>query len=139
MPVVNAGVPGEVTAEGLKRLPALLDKHSPVLLILCEGGNDLLHKVDLDVIRRNMLSMVRMARDRACDVILLAPPAPGLLLSAPAFYREIAEQVYVPLEDEILPEVLGDPALKSDPIHPNARGYRRIAEAVYHLIVVSQW
>ncbi|MEA3507534.1 MAG: arylesterase, partial [Synergistota bacterium] len=117
----------------------LLDQHLPALLIICEGGNDLLHKVDLEVIRSNMLSMVRTARGRACDVILLAPPAPGLVLSAPAFYGEIAEQEYVPLEDEILPEVLGDPALKSDPIHPNARGYRRIAEAVYELIVASQW
>ena len=44
--VVNAGVSGEVSAEGARRLPGLLDQIKPELLIICHGGNDILRKLD---------------------------------------------------------------------------------------------
>lgn len=130
--VINAGIPGEVTAGGLARLGETLEDVRPQLLILCLGGNDMLRKLDLDEAARNLEKMVQMSREQGVPVLLLGVPRPGLfgLESAP-FYFELAERMELPLEADIIPRVLSDNRLKSDPIHPNADGYRLIAEAIH--------
>lgn len=136
--VVNAGVPGERTAGGLARLPGLLARERPALVILCLGGNDLLRKVNPAVIKTNLRQMVSMARNAGAQVVLLGVPAPtpGLFgLSAAPIYRELAEELALPLEEKAIPEILADRTLKSDPIHPNAKGYRQLAEAIRVLLV----
>jgi lysophospholipase L1-like esterase len=60
--------------------------------------------------------------------VLIGTPEPGLFVTPPAFYAGIAEEFGLPYESAVIGEVLRDAALKSDPIHPNARGYRVIAE-----------
>ena len=136
--VVAAGVPGEVTSEGLERLPEVLDEHQPQLLILCLGGNDLLRKMDETALASNLRAMVKLARDRGIAVVMLAPPRPALLASsAPEFYGQIAKDMKLPLEGEVMKQVLSDNSLKADLIHPNAKGYARIAEAVAKLLKSS--
>ena len=51
--VVRAGIPGEVTAQALERLPAALEEHAPRLLILCIGGNDFLRRLGNAQAERN--------------------------------------------------------------------------------------
>jgi lysophospholipase L1-like esterase len=126
--VIRAGVPGEVTAQALARLPGALEEHSPRLLLLCIGGNDFLRRLGNDQAERNVRAMVKLARSRGIDVMLIGTPEPGLTVTPPAFYRAIAEEFALPYEAGIMGEVLRDASLKSDPIHPNARGYRVIAE-----------
>ena len=126
--VVGAGVPGEVTAQALERLPAALDEHAPRLLLLCIGGNDFLRRLGNAQAERNVRAMVQLAKGRGVAVLLIATPEPGLLPSPPAFYAAVAKDLGVPYEDGVIAEVLKDASLKSDPIHPNARGYRVIAE-----------
>lgn len=128
--VINAGVPGEISVEGARRLPDLLDKHKPQLLLLCHGGNDLLRKLDRQQLRDNLRRMVEAADQRGIPVILIAVPQFGLLLDDAALYQEVAGELQVPLVTDILAELLADPQYKSDPIHPNAAGYRKLAEAV---------
>jgi lysophospholipase L1-like esterase len=132
--VVSAGVPGEVSAVGLARLPAILDRVQPQLLILCHGGNDLLRQLDTSALAGNLRAMVRLARDRGIPVVLIAVPKPGLFPSAHPIYAEIAAEMGVPIEQGALAEILTDNALKSDPIHPNAKGYARLAERVAELL-----
>ena len=62
--VVNAGVPGEVSADGARRLPGLLDEHQPDLLILCHGGNDMLRKLGQEQLRENLQRMFEAANQR---------------------------------------------------------------------------
>ena len=126
--VVRAGVPGEITAQALARLPGVLDEHAPRLLLLCIGGNDFLRRTGRVQAEQNVRAMVKLARSRGIDVLLIGTPEPGLLVTPPAFYADIAEELGVPYEAGVIGEVLKDAALKSDPIHPNARGYRVIAE-----------
>jgi lysophospholipase L1-like esterase len=126
--VVRAGVPGEVTAQALERLPQALDEHSPRLLLLCIGGNDFLQRLGTAQAEANVRAMVKLARSRGVDIVLIGTPEPGLTLAPPAFFAAIAADFRLPYEDAALTQVLRDNALKSDPIHPNARGYRVIAE-----------
>lgn len=126
--VVRAGVPGEVTAQALERLPQALDETQPQLLLLCIGGNDFLRRLGNAQAERNVRAMVALAKGRGIGVLLIGTPEPGFLPSPPAFYAEIAKDLRVPYEGEAITAVLKDASLKSDPIHPNARGYRVIAE-----------
>jgi acyl-CoA thioesterase-1 len=132
--VIAAGVPGEVSQEGLARLPEALDEFKPQLLILCHGGNDFLRQLGEQNAAANVRAMVKLARDRGIAVVLIATPKPGLLPSAPEFYAEIAKEFGIPLEDGALKKALTDNALKSDLIHPNASGYARVAEAIAQLL-----
>jgi len=135
--VVNSGVPGEVTGEGLSRLPEVLEREKPALLILCHGGNDLLRRLDQKQIANNLRAMIRLARERGVAVVIIAVPSPGIALSPPPFFREIAGEMKIPCEENALAMVLSDGSLKSDYIHPNAAGYRRLAESIAALLKKS--
>ena len=126
--VVRAGVPGEVTSQALTRLPAALDEHAPRLLLLCIGGNDFLRRLGNQQAEQNVHAMVKLARSRGIDVLLIGTPEPGLVISPPGFYARIAKEFRLPYEESVIAEVLKDEKLKADPIHPNAKGYRVIAE-----------
>jgi len=135
--VWNAGVPGEVSATGLARLPSAIDEYQPKLLILCHGGNDLLRRMDEGQTAENLRGMIRLAKQRGIDVVLIGVPKPGLFPSPPDFYAEIAKEFGLPYEDAALKAVLRDNELKSDLAHPNVRGYARLAEAVAALLKKS--
>jgi acyl-CoA thioesterase-1 len=133
--VINAGIPGEVTAGGMRRLPALLDRYKPGLLILCHGGNDLLRKINSGIIRTNIETMISGASQRNIPTLLIGVPQPALMfLEAAAIYNNIAEEHDLIYEGKILPEVEADNRLKSDRIHPNAEGYKRMADAINQLL-----
>jgi len=132
--VVRAGVPGEVTAQGLVRLPQVIEEHRPALVIVCLGGNDMLRKLDEAQIRSNLRQIIRSLRDRGIAVVLVGVPKPALLTSAAAFYGELAKDYRIPYEGKILNHIMHQLDLKSDAIHPNAKGYRRMAEAIAELL-----
>ena len=128
--VVRAGVPGEVTAGGLNRLPGVLDEHRPRLVIVCLGGNDMLRKGLPADIEANLREILKLIKARGADAMLVGVPAPGLITSAPKFYEKLAQEFHIPYEGQVVTSVLYKPELKSDPIHPNAAGYRKMAEAI---------
>lgn len=132
--VIVAGVPGEVTADGLARFPGTLDSYRPDLLILCHGGNDFLRKLDMRQAADNVKGMVRIARDRGVKVVLIGVPRLGLKPAPPRFYRQIAREFNIPYEGEILKKILSDGSLKADYIHPNAQGNRKLAESIAALL-----
>ena len=132
--VVRAGVPGEQTAGGLARLPGVLDEHQPRLVIVCLGGNDMLRKQPQQNVESNLRQILRLIKSRGIDAVLVGVPAPGLITSAPEFYEKLAKEFGIPYEGKIVTSVLYQPDLKSDPIHPNAGGYRKMAEAIADLL-----
>ena len=133
--VVNAGVPGELSAQGLERLPKALEEHRPALVILCHGGNDFLQKRDPAETRRNVSRMLRLAKESGAQAVLIGVPPLGLFLRKTApLYDEAAREAGVPFEGRVLPGILKDGSLKSDYVHPNEKGYQRLAEAVAGLL-----
>jgi acyl-CoA thioesterase-1 len=132
--VIRSGVPGEVTEESLVRLPEVLDEYSPKLLILCIGGNDFLRQLSEKQAAENIRAMIRLAKERGVDVVLVGVPKFGIMVSPPDFYKQIAEEFHIPYEGGIMHKILLSRELKSDGIHPNASGYRLFAEAVAALL-----
>lgn len=132
--VVRAGVPGEVTAQGLRRLSSVIEEHRPRLVIVCLGGNDMLRKVADAEIKQNLRAIIRTIKERGIAVVLVGVPKPALLTSAPEFYAELAREFGIPYEGKVVTSVLYSPDMKADPIHPNAKGYRRMAEVIAELL-----
>lgn len=132
--VIAAGVPGEVSATGLERLPEALEQTQPKLLILCHGGNDFLRKLPETQAAANVRAMVKLARDKGVEVVLVGVPKLGLTGSPAGFYADIAREFRIPYDGDVLKKVLTDNALKSDWVHPNAKGYARIAESISDLL-----
>jgi lysophospholipase L1-like esterase len=133
--VVNAGVSGEVSAQGRERLPALLDELKPQLLILCHGGNDILRRLPKEQAVENLRAMIEAARERDIDVVLIGVPELSLLLpDSEPYYERLAEEFSLPFDGDTLPKLESQREYKADPIHLNGSGYRLLAEAVYELL-----
>jgi lysophospholipase L1-like esterase len=132
--VINAGVPGETSGEGLRRLPEALAAHQPRLVLLCLGGNDMLRGLDPAQTAGNLRAMVRLARAQGAAVALIGVPEPKLFSGPPGYFADIAAEFALPYEGEVFDEVLKTRALKSDPVHANAAGYRRVAERLAELL-----
>ena len=133
-PVVRAGVPGEVSAGGLARLNDVIASHRPKLMIICLGGNDLLRKIDEGETRANLRAILRTLQLQNIAAVQIGLPRPALLTHAPPFFGEVARGFAVPYEGKIVTDILFQPDQKSDPIHPNPKSYRRLAEAIAALL-----
>ncbi len=125
--VVNAGVPGEDSSAGLRRLPAVLAKHKPNLVILCSGGNDMLQKQSKVKTKMNLNSMISLIQNAGAEVVMVGVPEPGLLLKVPSMYEELAKDYELPFDSKTVKTILSTSSLKSDLVHPNAEGYRLMA------------
>jgi acyl-CoA thioesterase I len=132
--VINSGVPGETSTEGLQRLPAILAKHRPRLVLLCLGGNDTLQRLDPKQTAHNLKAMARMVKERGAAVVLIGVPDRNLFGGVPNYYADIATALDLSYEGEVMNEVLRDRALKSDHVHANSAGYRRIGERLAVLL-----
>lgn len=135
--VYNQGIPGEISADGLKRLPTVLAEIRPDLVIICHGGNDVLRRLSVKQTEQNLRAMIALVRDFGAEVIVIAVPKFGLFPKAPDYYEVIASELEVPVEMEILSELESDNTKKSDQVHFNRVGYREMAEAIEQLLLNS--
>ena len=132
--VINAGVPGEITEQGMVRLPGLLEQHKPDLVLISHGGNDILRKVDARTTKQNLRQMILDVRASGAEVVLIAIPKLSLFASAAPFYEILSESLDVPVELDIITSLQKSPKYKSDTIHFNVEGYALMAEAVETLL-----
>ena len=129
--VINSGIAGETTTEGLQRLDAVLVRYQPELVILLEGGNDILQNVPASIIQENLSKMIEMAKARGIAVVLVGVPEKRLFAGTAPLYIELADTWQIPLEESIIARLMMRTSMKSDPVHFNERGYQALAEAIY--------
>jgi acyl-CoA thioesterase-1 len=135
--VINAGVSGDTTAGGLRRLENALEGDVRILVVAL-GGNDALRGLPAEQTQANLVQIVQTARERGVMVMLAGMEAPPNLgeeyqvrfraafLEAAKISREI---VYIPF---LLEGVAGNPDLnQADGIHPNKAGAAIIADNLY--------
>lgn len=132
--VVNAGVSGEVTAQGVQRLPLVLETHEPDLVILMEGGNDILRNLNQAQTKANLAKMIEMIRLSGAEVVLMGIPEKNLFSNSAGFYEELAREHNVVFDGETMSDLLKTRSYKSDSIHLNNEGYRVLAETIYELL-----
>ncbi|WP_246624978.1 arylesterase [Oceanobacter mangrovi] len=134
IPVAGEGVSGETTAEGLLRLPETLDRWQPKLVILMEGGNDILRNYPVSETRANLAQMIEIIQARDIPVVLLGIPRKRLLSDSAPFYKELAEQYELVLEEDLVAGLIRSPSMKSDAVHFNEAGYQKLAEGIAELL-----
>ncbi|VAW47203.1 hypothetical protein MNBD_GAMMA03-1524 [hydrothermal vent metagenome] len=135
--VVNEGVSGEVTREGVLRFSAVLERHQPQLVVLFEGGNDLLRNVPAIEIEKNLAQMIAIAQAQQVSVLLIGMPEKKLFSNTAPFYKKLSKQWQVPLEADIVGHLMIRASMKSDYIHFNEKGYQKLAKAIYEKLQVS--
>lgn len=134
--VVNAGVPGHVSAQALERLPELLQEHKPALVLVSIGGNDFLRRLPETDTSSRVRAICEQARASGAQVLLVAVPRPSLVgavarsLDDHPLYATLAKELQLPLHANGWSDVLSDPALRADPIHANAQGYEKFAQGL---------
>lgn len=135
--VINEGISGNTTEDGLQRIDKVLAHYKPKLVILCLGGNDFLRKKSNNETKNNLLTITDKIKQSGSQVVLVAVPAFGIFLGDAELYAEIAEQTQVALLKDVLSDYLSDRTLKSDTIHLNKQGYHKLAEAIKQFLIAA--
>jgi len=134
--VVNAGVSGDTSAGGLRRMEWVL-KLSPEIVIVALGANDGLRGLPAVAMRDNLRAIVQRARSAGATVLLAGmrvPPNYGADYAQEfeKVFHDLARETKVPLIPFLLEGVAGEVRLNlADGIHPNAEGQRRVAQHVW--------
>lgn len=135
--VINAGVPGDTSAAARDRLAALLAQYQPDLAIVELGGNDFLRRHKESVTREALGEIIARLREEGMPVVLVAVPrlsllraSTGTLADHPLYEDLAADSDGVLLVPDLLSEILSQDHLRADEIHPNAAGYRALADGL---------
>lgn len=127
-PVINAGVPGDTTAEALERLARDVLAQSPDVVLITLGGNDLKNGVAKDIAFENLKKIVESIQEQGARVIIGGLKFPLRDRGYGKAYKKLADETGASLIPNILEGIFGNRDLMSDPIHPNAKGYQIMAE-----------
>ena len=134
--VINAGVSGDTTSGGISRLPRLLKKYSPEILILELGGNDGLRGTSLKAIEKNLRDMINSAQRSNITVLLIGvqlPPNYGMLYTKgfEEIFSDLAKEYSLDLIQGSLKTMVNEGLMQSDGIHPNVLGHQQIEDIVW--------
>lgn len=129
-PIINAGVSGDTTESALDRIDSAVLDRDPRIVIVGLGGNDFLSNVPIGTTENNLRAIVRRIEGAGAMVILLGFRFPTLGPSYEKMYARVAKEEQCLLVPDMLDGIMSDPSLKSDEIHPNAKGYAIMAERV---------
>lgn len=135
--VVNASISGETTSGALTRLPGLLQKHRPGVVVIELGGNDALRGLTPAQLKGNLEKMIQLSQQAGAKVLLLGidvPPnyGPAYRERLKASYADLSRQYKAALVPFFLEKVALQPGLmQADGLHPTAAAQPRVLETVW--------
>ena len=138
--IINASISGETTAGALTRLPGLLEKHRPSVVVIELGGNDALRGLTPAQLQGNLEKMIVASQKAGAKVLLLGidvPPnyGPAYRQRLRQTYAGLAKQYDVPLLPFLLEGVALKPNLmQADGLHPTAAAQPQVLENVWPLL-----
>src|SRR3990167_5861788 len=134
VPIVNAGVSGSTTGDTLLRINKDVLSKNPSIVIIELGSNDLLEHVDIEVSRRNFDLILSKIKPTGAKIVILGVKFFLFSKKYEIDLRDLAKKYDATYVQDILEGVIGDQSLKFDDLHPNARGYQKIAEKLTPII-----
>ena len=142
--VTNGGVSGDTSAQALARLPELLREHTPRLVIISIGGNDFPRRQPDNETRTNIRAIIQACKTAGAETILVGVPGVGVgaALGYPGdhkLYADLAQAENIPYYTDGWSKILGNDALKSDQVHPNAAGYEAFTRDFAAWLKESGW
>ena len=141
--VVNASISGDTTAGGLARLPALLQKHQPALVVIELGGNDALRGFSLKMTESNLTGMISASQKIKASVLLIGMQVPPNYGTAYAqdfsrMFQTISQKQKISLVPFLLKGIAdaSDPTalFQADRIHPKAEAHPQILANVWPVL-----
>ena len=134
VPIVNSGVSGITTREALLRIDKDVLRKNPSIVVVELGGNDLLQLVDINVTIRNYDSILSKIKPTGAKIVILEVKLILFDKKYETDLQSVAKKYNATYVPDILEGVITDESLKFDDIHPNAKGYQKIAEKLIPII-----
>ena len=134
--VINASISGETTDGGLRRLPDLLDKHEPDIVIIALGGNDGLRGFQPDAIKQRLAAMIELAQPTAQVLLLGIEIPPNYGAAYTTAFRNIYSSLANDYNTALLPFMLdnvydAEGMMQADGLHPTAKAQPRILDNIW--------
>ncbi|WDP91169.1 MAG: arylesterase [Desulfobacter sp.] len=133
--VINSGISGNTTADGLARLQEDVLDYQPDVVLITLGGNDLKNRVAKDRARANLIAIIRGIQDAGAMVVLGGLDIPLYGRGFSDMYAAVARETGAVLIPNIFDGIFGNRRLMSDPIHPNDKGYEIMAGYFYRALL----
>ncbi|MDO9239901.1 MAG: arylesterase, partial [Methylicorpusculum sp.] len=116
----------------------LLDQQHPDFVILAHGGSDMQNNIEPEETMANLEKMIIEIKNRNIKVLLLGLPSQPQSGFSASFYQEVATRQNVPVELDLVPDLMKDPALTADTLRLNETGNEKLAESLQNLIFISE-
>jgi len=130
--VVNLGVSGETAVDAVKRIPQVLN-YTPYMVLIEFGANDFMRAMSMQDAVKSVGEIVDSVQRAGAIAVIVDTGAPGMGGYTKA-YKKMAHDKKAVFVPGIISDILSKPDLKSDSVHPNAKGYALVADKVYKQI-----
>jgi len=135
IPIVNAGVDSDTSTEALERLKSDVLDREPLLVIIEFCGNDFMRKIPKETTINNIKKMVELVQVKGAMVAIVDISAGLFLIDYRAAFHNLARETNSIFVPSVLSGIITNPSMKSDFLHPNATGYKIVAQRVYRAII----
>lgn len=127
--ILNLGVPGNTTRDGLARITEVT-QYNPEVVLLLLGGNDALRRISKEETEANLRSLIVQIQDTGAVVVLLGVRGGLLGDGYKSMYENLSDELGTAYVEDVLKGLFGKPQFMSDAIHPNDAGYAKVAERI---------